>query len=96
MSSRTSPGDDREPEQIFKQKRERVRCAVPCGHLGSWGKGDGRGAPWSGEQMGGCQEDSAETCAESGGQGEGRREEVLGRLGKRLGTALHGRGRFRR
>lgn len=57
-----------------------ARCAVPCGHLGSWGKVDGRGAAWSGEQMGGYQEDLAETCAKSGGQGKGGKEEVLGRL----------------
>ena len=74
-----------------------VRCAVPCGHLGSWGKGDGKGEAWSGEQMEGCQEDSAETCAERGGQTGGHAGEAdYSGLGKRLGTALHGSSCFRR
>ena len=58
VSSRTSPGDDREPVQALEQKRKMVRCAVPSVHSGWWGRADGSGATRSRQQMGGCQEDS--------------------------------------
>lgn len=48
----------------------------PCGHLGSWGKGDGKGQPGAGNRW----EAVRKTWLRHVLRVEGRQEDVLGRL----------------
>lgn len=48
----------------------------PCGHLGSWGKGDGKGQPGAGNRW----EAVRKTWLRHVLRVEGRQEDVLGKL----------------